>query len=532
MLKRTAVSYFALMIIFGLLLVNIFLIDMDVETARSSQTSNTRSITLSSSRGMIYDCNMKKLVNSEGETVTVCLPSTAALNAISPYVTESEKDQIYKNMTDGKVSVIKTVKQFNESDIKSVAITNRYAKNQPCVHLIGHLDDSGSGAAGLEKAYDSFLSSQSGNLNAVWGADAMGRILYGGGIDFKSDGYLSQTGIQLTIDLDIQRIAETALQEHGIDRGAAVVMDADTAELLACASIPEFDPLNLGDSINDDGSPFLNRATAPYSVGSVFKPFVAAASIESNISTTHTCTGSIEIGTVMFSCNDNTAHGYVNLRTAMEKSCNSFFIALGQKVGAEKIISLCSAMGLGKEAELADNFYLKAGNLPSPDEITSPQELANLSFGQGKLLASPIQMAAAYACFANGGLYRPPTLMKAIIDENGEAVQKVRLPESRKVLSRSTVSQVDSVLRSVVTDGNGSRAFSELTDARGKTATAQSGWYENGREISHTWFCGYFHTGGRTLVIVIFKEDGSSGAVDCAPVFKDVSEKITEIQMF
>lgn len=532
MLKRTAISFFGLMIVFGLLMVNLFLIEIDAGTAQSSKLSNTRSITLSSSRGMIYDCNMKKLVNSDSETVTVCLPSTTALNAISPYISESEKSEIYGNMTDGKVSIIKTTEQFSENDIKSVTVTNRYSKNQPCVHLIGHLDDSGSGAMGLEKAYNSFLSSQNGTLSAVWSADAMGHVLYGDGIDFKSDGYLSPAGIQLTIDLDIQRIAEEALKNHGIDCGAAVVMDADTAELLACVSAPAFDPLNLGASINDESSPFLNRASSSYSVGSVFKPFVAAAAIESNIYIDHTCTGSIEIGSVTFGCNDNTAHGYVNLRTAMEKSCNTYFISLGQKVGAEKIVSLCSAMGLGKETELADNFYLKAGNLPSSDEITSPPELANLSFGQGKLLASPIQMAAAYACFANGGLYRSPTLMKAIIDENGDAVQKVRLPESRRVISRSTVSEVDSVLRSVVTDGNGNRAFSELTDARGKTATAQSGWYENGREISHTWFCGYFHLGDRTLVIVIFKEDGASGAVDCAPVFKDISEKITEIPTY
>lgn len=241
---------------------------------------------------------------------------------------------------------------------------NRYQSKQPCAHLIGHLDESGKGATGLERVYDNFLSMQSGGLKAVWSVDALGHILYGNGISFKSDNYNSPAGLQLTIDLEIQKIAENALESFNINKGAVVVTDAETSEILASASLPVFNPNDLAASVSDEAAPFLNRAAVPYSVGSVFKPIVAACAFENNVSVSHICTGGIKIGGTVFGCNDSTAHGEVDLKKAMERSCNTYFIALGQKAGADKLLSLCSAMGFGKSEELADNYYLKPGISP------------------------------------------------------------------------------------------------------------------------------------------------------------------------
>lgn len=524
--KRVALTFFTMMAVFGLLVVNMALIVIDSEISPSSQSTNTRSTVLSTSRGMIYDCNMKRLVNSSSRYITVCLPTTDALHSISKSVTDEEQNQIYEKMSAGKVSLLTTSEIFDEPHLKSIQITDRYSYNQPCVHLIGHLDENGEGAMGLEKAYDSFLSQQSGELKAVWGVDALNHVLYGDGITTENNGYLSPAGIQLTIDLEIQQIAENVLAEFQIGKGSAVVMDSETAEILACASVPEFDPLNLSLAMNNEDSPFINRATLAYSVGSVFKPFVATAAIENNIDFTHNCTGSIEINGTVFNCSDSTAHGSVNMTTAMEKSCNTYFIALGQKIGSYNLLSLCEDFGLGRAMELADNMYLKAGKLPTAESISSPQALANLCFGQGELLISPVQMATAYCVFANGGYYREPTLMKGIVDKNGEIIQKVKLPEACRIISESTAQSLDGILESVVTNGNAKRAYSEFSECHGKTATAQSGWYEGGVEINHTWFCGYFTVNNKKYVAVIFKEDGISGSVDCAPVFKELAEQV------
>lgn len=530
MYKRIYLAFFGLTVTFGLLISNLGIIILNTSNSPASQRINTKSLDLATSRGMIYDCNMKKIVNTNTEILTVCLPTTDALNTVKDYVAEIELKEIYKSMGEGKVCVLNLQKRFYDNQVKSVTVTNRYSDNQPCVHLIGHLDENGNGAVGLEKAYNSYLSRYKGELKAIWSVDAIGNILLGNGIDFESTDYLSPSGIQLTIDLNVQQIAEESLLNNNIEKGAVVILNSDTNEILAMASVPAFNPNNISADMKNEDSPFINRALTPYSVGSVFKPFVACSALENNIQLTHTCTGSITVDGTTFKCSNNNSHGTVDMNSSMEQSCNSYFIALGQKVGSEKLISLCSDFGLGKAVELADNFYLKSGNLPTVDTVNSTRALANLSFGQGELLASPLQMAVAYSCFANGGYYRPPTLMKAIIDENGNAIQKAELPQHYRILNESTVDEIDRILKNVVYTGNGKKAYSEVTENHGKTATAQSGWYENGREITHTWFCGYFKMNNTTYTVVVFKDDGNSGAVDCAPVFKEISERIADIK--
>ena len=526
MYKRIHLAFLILIITFGILISNLGVIAFNANNSPASQNRSRKSLTISTSRGMIYDTNMKKIVNHEQNLLTVCLPSTKILNSIKEYLTEDETTTLYENMADSKISILQLPKKFYENQIKSVYAINRYASDQHCVHLVGHLDESGNGVMGLEKAYNDFLVLNNGELNAVWNCDAIGNILWGEGINFESSNYMSPAGIQLTIDLDIQNIAEESLINNGIDKGAVVILNSNTNEILAMASVPTFNPNNVALSLESTDSPFLNRAITPYSIGSVFKPFVACCAIENNIDFTYNCTGSILIGNTVFKCSNNVAHGNVNMDTAMQYSCNTYFIALGQEIGAENLLSSCEYFGLGKSIELADNFYIKSGVLPHKDTINSPQALANLSFGQGDLLATPLHLAVAYSCFANGGYYQPPTLMKAIIDENGNTIQKVKLPQKYMILNESTINVINEILKNVVYKGNGINAYSTITENHGKTATAQSGWYENGKEINHTWFCGYFSDGITTYTVVIFKDDGQSGATDCAPVFKEISENV------
>ena len=492
----------------------------------SSQSTSIKSVVLSTSRGMIYDTNMKKIVNTDTKNITVCLPTQNALNTLKNSLDKSQIKELYENAENGKISIFETDSIYRDSHIKSVATVNRYSDNQSCVHLIGHLDENGQGVLGIEKAYNSYLSNYCGELKAKWSTNAIGNILLGEGVNFESNGYLSPAGIQLTIDLEIQEIAENSLVENNIDKGAVVILNSYTNEILAMASAPKFNPNDISADMSNPNSPFMNRAITPYSVGSVFKPFVSACALENNIQMTYKCKGSININGTTFRCNNGNAHGKVNMNSAMEQSCNCYFIALGQELNIENFLNFCGDFGLGKAIELADSFTTKSGNMPAVDSIKSPQALANLSFGQGELLISPLQMAVAYSCFANGGYYRPPTLMKGIVDENGQVIQKVKLPDSYMILNKSTVNKIDEILKNVVKNGNGSRAFSEYTINHGKTATAQSGWYENGREINHTWFCGYFTVNDTTYTVVIFKDDGISGASDCAPVFKTISEGI------
>ncbi len=529
MYKRISVAFFSLIFIFGLLVSNMGIIMLKTGISPSSQNTSKKNVVLSSSRGMIYDTNMKKIVNTDTKSITVCLPTQKALNDLENSLNVNQSKELYDNIKSGKISIFETTDTFNNSYVKSVTIVERYSDNQTCTHLVGHLDENGQGVMGLEKAYNSYLSRYGGELKTLWSTDAIGNILLGDGIKFESNGYLSPAGIQLTIDLDIQKIAENALIYNNIEKGAVVILNSFTNEILAMASFPNFNPNDLSVDIENQNSPFINRAITPYSIGSVFKPIVSACALENNIQLTYNCNGSIEINGITFKCNNNIAHGTVDMCTAMEESCNCYFIALGQKLNVENFLNLCNDFGFGKSLELADNFTTKSGTLPSFDSISSPQSLANVSFGQGDLLASPLQLAVAYSCFANGGYYRAPTLMKAIIDENGKIIQKVKIPDSYQILNKSTVTKTDEILMNVVVNGNGKKAYSDSTINHGKTATAQSGWYENGREVNHTWFCGYLTANDTTYTVVIFKDDGKSGSTDCAPAFKYVSEEISSI---
>lgn len=182
----------------------------------------------------------------------------------------------------------------------------------------------------------------------------------------------------------------------------------------------------------------------------------------------------------------------MNMYSAMAESCNPYFISLALKTGKENLCAMGENLGLGQKIELADGWETKSGIMPSADSLISEADLCNLAFGQGKLLASPLQMSTVYAAVANNGVYRAPSLMKAVTDETGKEIKRAELPVPRRVMSVDTAKTVTELLRETVVSGSGKRAETEYFDAAGKTATAQSGWFdENGNEVTHSWFADF-----------------------------------------
>lgn len=525
--KRAAISFFSLMVVFGMLIVNLSYILM--QNASVSDTVGTKSETVCISRGGIFDRNLKPLVNTDKSYTCYALPSTDVLKKLEPYLTDDEISDAYKQMSEGKIVKFNSSHIFSENEIISVGTVKRYDRENLCRHLIGYLDGDGNGVAGLEKNYDNYLKMTGGQLKVSWSADAQNRILLGGKINVTESNYPDAGGIALTIDRDFQSVLQRIMNNSDIKTGAAVIMDSENSEILASCSLPSYDPMNVADYLNKENSPLINRANSAFSVGSVFKPFVAAAAIENGTDTEHYCNGITYIGGKSFRCNNGVSHGKTTMETAMEQSCNTYFIKLGQDVGAEKLLNICEGLGLGKSFEYEDGVYSAKGNLPKEEDLTSSSDLANLSFGQGKLLATPWQMAAAYSAIANGGVYHTPVLMNAILGENNEVIQRLQPDEGVRVISKETSKRLDEILRSVVENGTAKLGYTEKARGCGKTATAQSGWIKDGREILHTWFCGYFTYNEKTYTVVIFKEDGTSGAKDCAPIFKTVTEEICNV---
>lgn len=493
--------------------------------AASSQSS--RVMTVAESRGMIYDRNMNPMVNNTSHTLTAVNPTAEAKEILKKNLSAEDYKKIEQQLTKNKPFYAVCDSYTGDcEDIIKTEIYDRYSENNNAAHIIGYTDSDGNGVSGIEKAFDSLMKEYSGTLSIRYTATADESVLGSNNFKLSDDNYNSAGGLVLTIDSRMQRICEDAMKRNGIEKGAVVVLDAQTSEILALASAPTFDVNNLQSSLNDENLPFLNRAVNAYSVGSVFKPIVSAAALEKNIptDTIFDCAGFASVNGIRFNCHKKTGHGKNDMIAATAESCNVYFIELGKLVGAESIILKASQMGFGKETALCDTIISSGGNLPTADEIDSAPALANLSFGQGSLLATPLQIAAAYCVFTNGGYYKEPYILKSIVNENGTEVQYYKSEVNNKVLTESICKEIRTMLKETVESGSGKLAKPMANDAAGKTATAETGRYIDGEKAVHTWFAGYYPAKDPKYVIVVFKENGSTSSTDCAPVFRDIAD--------
>lgn len=492
-----------------------------------SSGSHYSTFTLDNVRGQIIDCKGQKITNSEYENYIIAKPSLSSLDALRELLDSRTYSSLKQRMEKGSPVATNIGKRSIDSDsnIFCIPIYKRYAPSQAAIHIIGYLDEQYHGVTGIEKAFDDILYSDE-NIAARVPVDAYGRSLGGADIELISPAPKLGT-VRLTIDNDIQSAVEAALDECNVRQGCAIVLDAKSGAIRAMASRPSYDPYRISDYLDSESSPLLNRALESFAVGSIFKVAVAACAIENGFSDfQYTCTGSCNIGSVKFGCSSNTAHGKVNLQKALEVSCNTYFINLGQRLGAEKISETASLLGFGQGCKLADGILSESGILPTLESLQNPAALANFSFGQGSFTATPLQIAQMLCAVANGGKYSEPYLVDSVTDRVGkETKHKKKYPTV--AISEETSDILLKMLTSVVENGNASAARPEKFSAAGKTATAQTGIFDkNGNEICNTWFGGCFPADNPRYVAVIMKQGGASGSYDCAPVFKKIADSI------
>ena len=490
---------------------------------------SVRTITAAQSRGYIYDRNYIPLVNGAAVHMAAVMPDDSAVDALAGQTDGASLDLV----KEGKPCVIQVRKRrVSTENVRYFDVTTRYSSGESLAHTIGYLDAEGKGVFGLEKSFDSLLSECAGTLTVRFETDGKGQALPGSRITLIDDNYDSKGGVRLTIDAALQTICEEAAEKYSLDCGAIVVLDNETSQILAKASFPSFDPAAVASSLTAENAPFLDRALTPYAVGSVFKVITAAAALESGIAAdfSYECTGSIEVGGIRFHCHKREGHGAMDMQSAMEQSCNPYFIALAQQTGGRTLLSMAKALGLGKTIELADGMTAGAGVLPTEEELQNAGSVANFAFGQGSLSAAPLQMAAVYACIANGGVYREPYLLLEQLNNNGDSFAQFIPDAGTRVMSRQTAESLQALLQSTVEQGSGQAAKPKNGTAAGKTATAQSGVYEDGEEVLRTWFCGYFPAKAPQYTVVVMKEDGDSPIADCAPVFREIAERILSME--
>ncbi|MGN1090094.1 MAG: peptidoglycan D,D-transpeptidase FtsI family protein [Huintestinicola sp.] len=519
---RLAVFAGIMAVMFSFLMARLALINIDSEKYSAFDMSAPKKVTVICSYGDIFDRNGVSLVNAQEHYMAIINPEAADRDVLDKAVVDREK---YDACIDGSALFLCEVDSPNIDGAEVITVKDRYLENQPAAHLIGYLSE-GHGVCGIEKSYDDILRNPRSAVTVSYSADAGGNFLEGGGIEMKwTSGY--ETGVLTAVDADIQRVAENAMSN--VSKGAAVVMDIKTGEICAVVSKPVFDPIHPEKSLDDEDSPFIDRALCSYSVGSVFKLVTAGAALEYGISEeySYNCTGSIDVLSSEFGCHLFGGHGNVDMRMAMTESCNPYFISLGQDVPTSFLHDFAERLGFGTETILCEDIYSAAGNLPSERELAVPEEKANFCFGQGKLTATPLQVTMMTAAIANGGMQPYPVLIHGTTDIAHSTVNSTAI--FRRVMSEETADKLKSFMVSALHKQN-SVAVPENTDGGGKTSTAQTWRYnEDGSEVLNCWFTGFFPENEPRYAVTVMIENGISGNVTCGPVFKEIAEEVTDL---
>lgn len=336
--------------------------------------------------------------------------------------------------------------------------------------------------------------------------------------------------LSLTIDSEIQSSLEGALA--GV-RGAGVVIDPRNGDILAMASSPTFDPNTLSPAptpavwralLEDPDRPLPNRAISGcYPPGSIFKPFVAlAAQNLGNMpsTTTYLCDGTFQLGARTIHCAHGERHGTVDMRKAIEVSCNVYFCSLARDLGYEAIWTVAQQVGIGRRTGI-DLPGETRGLLPSSDwkqartrEPWSAGDTCNIAIGQGSLQVSPLQMAVATATLANGGKVLRPRIKRGSSFE-GDVVGTLEWPAAALEVVRSG-------MRDVVSgeEGTGHRAAVSGVSVAAKTGTAE--YRADGLPKKYGWMISFAPIEAPRVVVVMVVEEAQTGGLTVGPRLKRV----------
>ena len=390
--------------------------------------------------------------------------------------------------------------------------------------VLGFTDGEGVGTYGLEKSYQSTLAGVDGRT--ITRRNAVGNAI----ADQNATTFAAKDGsnLVLSLDVNVQEIAERYLNEAIAantveNRGCAIVMNVRTGAILAMASKPDFDPndpLNYtaneaylnelvhaepelygvykkdadGNYITDEqGNKILDEEadysgyyrdilwknktiTELYYPGSVFKVITSAMGIDSGVATmntTFTCSGAYGVAKETYHCAGRKAHGLLNMAEALRKSCNIYYIQLGQRVGSQQFYNYFDAFGFtartGVDLPSETNFmqYYRADQL---GEV----QLASSSFGQAMAI-TPLQMCTAIAATVNGGYLVTPHVVDKITDSNGNVIQEIGANVRRQVISQSASEVIREMMEYEVGNGTGGGKNAYVSGYRigGKSGTSE-----------------------------------------------------------
>ncbi len=532
--KRLAALFLGFLVLFSLVLGRCYLVASNEQYAAAAQNQTVATLTASESRGGFYDREGRPLTGGDTQYEALCLPGDDSYSQLFDLVSEESQNLLYQRRNSVTPFFISVPEDLTDQGFFICTCQDRYWSCPVAVHLLGYLDGEGHGVSGLEQAFDTLLE-ESGDTQIVRCATtAQGRLMEGEEPVLST---LSGThqGVMLTLDEVLQRACEGIAQQD-MTSGCILVMERESGRVLACVSEPEFDPDNLAASLSDENGALMNRAFCQYNVGSVFKPLLAACALEEALwqaAVPYQCKGYEEVDGQVYRCANGAVHGTITMGQALAQSCNCYFIHLGTQLGGEKILDMARSLGLGQALTVAPGLESSGGNLPEASTLENTGQLANFSFGQGELMATPLQIAAFLNTIANEGTYVTPAFVEGILDEDtGRLEEQLYHRQSRKVLDEQTVQLLRGMLVGVVEEGLGQAAKPLEGGAGGKTGTAQTGSYtEEGEEKMNYWFGGFFPAEEPKYTIVVLQDFLVQPDNSSALVFSRVCNALIDLEM-
>ena len=424
------------------------------------------------------------------------------------------------------------------------------------------------GRQGIERRWERELRGEDGKENIA--VDAKGRKLDKETNDLlipeNERLVLATPGNNLILTLD-QRLQDSADQAFTGRAGAVVVMEAKTGYLLALLSRPSFDPNKMSGRIRradyqrldeDPLKPMLNRAMAEnYHPGSTFKVVTSLAGLEKGTISPGSginCNGGYTLGGHRWRCDKPSGHGTLDLKHALQYSCDAYYYALGDRLGIEPISEMAHRLGYGQPTGL-DLAHEITGVIPDTESIIrvfgayTRGHAVNASIGQGEINVTPLQQAVAYAAIANGGSVWKPQILKRIETYDGKVLKEYS-PEpdinnghnGKLELKPGSLEAVRAGLVAVVNEPGGTAYAQRLPDLKfaGKTGTAQVVKLGSKQKLDpsaqaylsrdHAWFAAYAPAEDPEIVVIVLNEHGGWGAQGAAPTAAKIIQAWSQLK--
>lgn len=554
--KKLLTIIISLIIIMSLLTVRIGCI-MTVEAgyySRKATELHERERAIKAMRGRILDANGTVLADNR----TVCTVSVIHNQIKEPQKViemlcselSEEEEMITKKVN--KISSIEIIRtnvdketgdRIREYDYAGVKVDEDYKRYYPydtlASKVIGFTGRDNQGIVGLEAKYDACLSGDGGKiltLTDAWGSELEGKKE--GRLEPKA-GCDLYTSIDINIQMYAQQLADKTLVKKGAKRVSIIVMNPRNGELYAMVNAPEYnlnDPYTLNyddedttgnkmDKLNNMWRNFCINDT--YEPGSVFKMVTATAALELGVvslSDMYTCGGSTTVADRRIRCHKTTGHGTQTFTQTVMNSCNPAFIEWGRRVGVDNFYTYIDKLGLTSKTGI--DIAGEAGTIIHKKENVGEVELATMSFGQSFQI-TPMQMLRAAAAIVNGGNLVTPHFAIKTCAADKTTYSEFSYSTTQEAVSKETSDTMKDILRQVVEEGGGKKAYIEGFSIGGKTATSQKLPRGSGKYIAS--FIGFSDVTDPSVIAMCLIDEPQGvyyGGTIAAPVIRELYDNI------